>query len=291
MSTNKYRRRRAMRTPTSGTKYQNEPLQAPLQKVEKTSSFDDLGREDARRIVEQNNPNTCYVDKPPATTSKRALTDVMSRQQAAIREMQRQVLGSNAVPQLKPSGKFAAPSVPPQSPLVFQGGSVRFQPAVRGNIATAVAGVASQMLVQPLSDAISDNVINPLLSKAFGKEVPTMEEIRRLQQEQRQVDRQVGIADAADNDVLPETSLETLVMPLNPVDDVDAPIEDSMPLEEIVEGVKESHSPSPEDDERNREYLIRRAALGDNPTQEEMDAVVAYGLEQHRINHPYLYQH
>ena len=37
-----------MRTPTAGTKYQNEPLQAPLQKVEKTSSFDDLGREDAR---------------------------------------------------------------------------------------------------------------------------------------------------------------------------------------------------------------------------------------------------
>ena len=49
------------------------------------------------------------------------------------------------------------------------------------------------------------------------------------------------------------------------------------------------HSPSPEDDERNREYLIRRVALGDNPTQEEMDAVVAYGLRQHRINFPPLY--
>ena len=48
--------------------------------------------------------------------------------------------------------------------------------------------------------------------------------------------------------------------------------------------------PSPQDDERNREYLIRRAALGDNPTQEEMDAVVAYGLEQHSINFPHLYQ-
>ena len=67
------------------------------------------------------------------------------------------------------------------------------------------------------------------------------------------------------------------------------PIEDSTPLEAIVEGVDETHSPSPEDDERNREYLIRRAALGDNPTQEEMDAVVAYGLEQHRINFPHLY--
>lgn len=57
-----------------------------------------------------------------------------------------------------------------------------------------------------------------------------------------------------------------------------------------MEGVDESHSPSLQDDERNREYLIRRAALGDNPTQEEMDAVVVYGLEQHRINFPHLYE-
>ena len=57
-----------------------------------------------------------------------------------------------------------------------------------------------------------------------------------------------------------------------------------------MEGVEESHSLSPEDDERNREYLIRRAALGDNPSQEEMRAVVAYGLQQHRINFPHLYQ-
>ena len=51
--------------------------------------------------------------------------------------------------------------------------------------------------------------------------------------------------------------------------------------------------PQPEEklilDERNREYQIRRAALGDNPTKEEMDAVVAYGLEQHRLNFPHLY--
>ena len=78
-------------------------------------------------------------------------------------------------------------------------------------------------------------------------------------------------------------------MPLNPIDDVVDKMEDSTPLEAVVEGVEESHSPSPEDDERNREYLIRRAALGDNPTQEEIDAVVAYGLEQHRINFPRLY--
>ena len=42
-------------------------------------------------------------------------------------------------------------------------------------------------------------------------------------------------------------------------------------------------------DERNREYQIRRAALGDNPTKEEMLAVVAYGLQQHRLHFPHLY--
>ena len=69
-------------------------------------------------------------------------------------------------------------------------------------------------------------------------------------------------------------------------------IEDSTPLMVIVEeaSMPESHSPSPQDDERNREYLIRRAALGGNPTQEEMRAVVAYGLQQHRLNFPHLYQ-
>ena len=68
-----------MRTPTAGVKYQNEPLQGPLQKVEKSSSFNDLGREDARRTAEQNNSNTRYIDKPKATTSKRQLSDAMSR--------------------------------------------------------------------------------------------------------------------------------------------------------------------------------------------------------------------
>ena len=66
-------------------------------------------------------------------------------------------------------------------------------------------------------------------------------------------------------------------------------IKNSTPSEAIVEDVEASHSSSPHEDERNREYLIRRAALGDNPTQEEMRAVVEYGLEQHRLNFPHLY--
>ena len=288
MSTNKYRRRRAMRTPTAGTKYQNEPIQAPLQKVEKSSSFDALGREDARRIAEQNNPNTRYIDKPTPTTSKRQLSDAMSRQQALIRNAQRQVLGSRAVPQLKPSGTFAAPSVPPQPQLVFKGGSVRFKP--RANLVTAVAGVASQMLVEPLSDVISDKIVFPLMEKALGRELPTTSEIRQRQELEQRTQQQVRTTKDAVVDALPQTLPEASVSPVNPIDDVYVPIEDSTPLEAIVEEVEESHSLSPEDDERNREYLIRRAALGDNPSQEEMRAVVAYGLQQHRINFPHLYQ-
>ena len=290
MSTNKYRRRRAMRMPTAGTKYQNEPIQAPLQKVEKSSSFNDLGREDARRISEANNPNTRYIDKPAASTSRRQMMDAMSRQQAAIRDAQRQVLGKKAVTPLKPSGSFSAPSVPSQSSLVFKGGGVHFQSPVRTNLVTAVAGVASQMLVEPLSDVISDNIIFPLMEKALGRGLPISAEIRQRQQLERQSQQQVRSATDAVVDALPQTSPGSSVMPLNPIDDApDVPIEDSTPLEEIVEGVEETHSPSPQDDERNREYLIRRAALGDNPTQEEMDAVVAYGLERHRINFPSLY--
>ena len=72
-----------------------------------------------------------------------------------------------------------------------------------------------------------------------------------------------------------KASPDASVMPLNPIDDVNVPIEDSTPFEAFVEEVEETHSLSPEDDECNREYLIRRAALGDNPTQEEMRAVVA----------------
>ena len=276
-----------MRTPTAGTKHQNEPIQAPLQKVEQSSSFNDLGREDARRIAEQNNPNTRYVDKPTATISKRQLSDAMSRQQAVIRNAQRQVLGSSAVPQLKPSGNFAAPSVPYRMEPVIQGGSVRLVP--RANLVTAVASVASQLLVEPLSDAISDNIIFPLMEKAFGRELPTSAEIRQRMESEQQSPQQVRTTKDAVVDALPQTLPESSVMPLNPIDDVDVPIEDSTPIEAIVEGVEEAHSPSLQDDERNREYLIRRAALGDNPTQGEIRAVVAYGLKQHRINFPHLY--
>ena len=151
-------------------------------------------------------------------TSQPQLSDAMSPQQAVIRNAQRQVLGRKAVPQLKPSGSFAAPSIP-QSQLVFKGGSVHFQP--RANLVTAVAGVASQMLVEPLSDVISDNIIFPLMEKALGRELPTSAEIRQRQELERQNPQQVGITKDASVDAWPQTSPESSVMPLNPIDDVD----------------------------------------------------------------------
>ena len=52
--------------------------------------------------------------------------------------------------------------------------------------------------------------------------------------------------------------------------------------EQMPRHIPRAHSQASNTDTRNREYKTRRAALGDNPTQEEMDAVVAYGLEQQR---------
>ena len=87
----------------------------------------------------------------------------------------------------------------------------------------------------------------------------------------QQYPQQVARTKDADKDVLPQTSPEASAMPLNPINDVSVSIEDSMPSEAIVEAdeqsaLLQSHSPSPQDDERNREYLIRRTGLGDNPT-------------------------
>jgi len=196
MSKNKYQRQRAMREPTAGVKYQNEPIQAPLNQVKKSSSFDDVGREDARRIRESNNPNTRYVDKPPSTASKNALLSSQSRQQAMMRDAQRQVLGESAVPKLTPSGRYTAPSVNTKGSVVFQNGVARFQPAMRGNLVTAIAGVAGQMLVQPLADVISDNVINPLMGAVLDRDIPKMEEIRRLEALQNQLNAEVAANDA-----------------------------------------------------------------------------------------------
>ena len=129
------------------------------------------------------------------------------------------------------------------------------------------------------------------MEKALGRELPTSAELRQRMESEQQTPQQVRTTKDAVVDALPQTSLEAPVLPLNPGDDAVQTFEDSTPLEVIVEVAEESHSPSPspENDELNREYLIRRAAFGDNPTQEEMRAVMAYGLEQRRNNIPHLY--
>ena len=291
MSKNKYQRQRAMREPTAGIKYQNEPIQAPLNQVEKSSSFDDVGREDARRIRESNNPNTRYVDKPPSTPSKSALTSSQSRQQAMIRDAQRQVLGESSLPKLSPSGRYTAPSINTKDSVVFQGGVARYVSPLRSNLVTALAGVAGQMLVQPLADVISDNIINPLIGIALDRDIPKMEEIRRLEALQNQINEEVAANDAR-NAEMRQQRLEDARASLKEDEAPDAPILPSMDSEVIAQQVRAipiTHSQSSNEVDRNREYNIRCAALVDKPTQEEMDEVAKYGLEQHRLNFPQLY--
>ena len=84
----------------------------------------------------------------------------------------------------------------------------------------AVAGVTSQILVVPLSDVISDNIVFPLMEKALGRELPTTSEIRQRQQLEQQTQQQVRTAKDALVDALPQASPESSVMPLNPIDDV-----------------------------------------------------------------------
>ena len=106
---------------------------------------------------------------------------------------------------------------------------------------------------------------------------------------QHQKGEQVPHIKDAEVDALPQTSLEAFVLPADAIDDSKQVIEDLEPPQAFVEGVEETHSLSPQDNKRNREYLIRRSARA-NPNQEHMDAVVAYDCEQHRINFLHLYQ-
>ena len=92
---------------------------------------------------------------------------------------------------------------------------MHFQP--RANLVTAVAGVAGQMLVEPLSDAISDNIIFPLMEQALGRDIPSAAEIRRREQQGEQVR---SLKDAA-IETPSQTLLEALVPPLKVIDDAD----------------------------------------------------------------------
>ena len=99
-----------------------------------------------------------------------------------------------------------------------------------------------------------------------------------------------------ENERIYQQRLEDAAMPIEEDEEPDAPILPPPPSQTLVEvpesqprHIPRTHSQSPNKVDANREYKIRRAALGDNPTKEEMDAVVAYGLAQHRKNFPHLY--
>ena len=296
MHKNKYQKRRGIRPSTSAASAtQQELFQGPIQQPSGSQLSTDLGRETARQLRENANPNTRFIDKPISTTDKNLLRQAAERQQSMIRNAQQQAFGNRTVPQVKPAGKFAAPSVP-TSNLVFRGGGVRFQPTMRGNLFTAVAGVATELLVEPVADVISDYVIHPMIGAAIGKDIPKVEELRRLNELRIQNEEEVKAMDA-DNERIYQQRLEEAAMPIEEGEAPDAPILPPPPSqapEEVPESkqrhIPRAHSQSPNKVDANREYKIRRAALGDNPTQEEMDAVVAYGLAQHRKNFPRLYE-
>ena len=118
-----------------------------------------------------------------------------------------------------------------------------------------------------------------------------MDELRRREA----LSAEVAVNDAF-NEVMRQQSLEEAAMPIEEGEAPDPPILPPPLLQAVVEvseqmqrHIPRAHSQSSRAYTRNREYKIRRAALGDNPTKEEVDAVVAYGLEQHRKNFPRLY--
>ena len=115
---------------------------------------------------------------------------------------------------------------------------------------------------------------------------------RRLEALQIQNNEEVAANDAR-NAAMSQQRLEDARAPFKEGESPDAPILPPMASEVITQQARVipiTYSQSSNEVDRNREYKIRRAALGDNPTQEEMDAVVACGLQQHRIKFPSLYK-
>jgi hypothetical protein len=306
MHKNKYQRRRGMRPSTSAASaIQQELIQGPIQQPSGSQLSNDLGRETARQLRENANPNTRFIDKPTPTRDTNLLRQASERQQSMIRDAQQQAFGKHNFHQVKPGGRYAAPSVP-TSNLVFKGGGVRFQPTMRGNLLTAVAGVAGELLVEPVADIVSNYVINPVIGAVLGKDIPSAEELRRIQTMKKDIELK-----DAENERLYQQKLEESQLPII---EEEAPLPPALPepasyastaapspyphrsngevnlgsSQSRLSGVSKTHSRS--EDDPNREYKIRRAALGDSPTKEEVDAVVAYGLAQHKKNFPHLYK-
>ncbi len=295
MSRNKYQRRRGIHpSTTAASAVQSELFQHPVQQPHSSSSSADVGREAARQLRETNNPNTRFIDKPDATTNKNALRGAQNRQQAASRSVQRQVLGEASTASLKPSGRYSAPPVPPRQTmqLVAKGGSIRLAPvpAIGANIAAGVAAYAVERAAQPALEYLGEKLARGLYSgyeAIFGDtDGMTFDELQAHHQqiEQEYLTRIQGQSNEELNPPEVTPPLNKPVLEAQPTTPKPTAIQPKVAMPVEVE-----KQTQPQFDERNREYQIRRAALGDNPTKEEMDAVVAYGLEQHRINFPHLY--
>jgi len=294
MSRNKYQRRRGMRpSTTAASAVQSELFQHPVQQPHTSTSSADVGREAARQLREQSNPNTRFIDKPDATTNKNLLRQAQNRQQAASRSVQRQVLGEASTASLKPSGRYSAPPVPPRQTmqLVAKGGSIRLAPvpALGANIAAGVAAYAIERAAQPALEYLGEKLARGLYNgyeAIFGDtDGMTFDELqahhRQIEQEylariQRQEQPVVQPA-------LPEVNTQRSAAP-------QLTMQPEAEERQQVSAVEVENQTAPLVDERNLEYQRRRLALGDNPTKEEMDAVRDFGLEQHRINFPSIYQ-
>ena len=285
---------------------QQELFQGPIQKPFGSQLSNDLGRETARQLRENANPNTRFIDKPTPITDTNLLRQAAERQQSMIRDAQRQSFGK---PRLSvPTNQFNAPRIPQyEMKPVFKGGSVRLQAIPRASIITGVAGIAADMLVQPVADVISNYAINPLIGAVLGKDIPPVEELRHIQTMKKEIELR-----DAENERLYQQKLNEAQLPII---EGEAPLPPALPepasyasraapspyphrsngevhlgsSQSHLGGASKAHSQASNSDTRNREYKIRRAALGENPSKEEMDAVVAYGLEQHRKNFPSLY--
>ena len=67
---------------------QQEIIQGPIQKPSGAQLSNDLGRETARQLRENANPNTRFIDKPTPTTDTNLLRQAAERQQSMIRDAQ-----------------------------------------------------------------------------------------------------------------------------------------------------------------------------------------------------------
>ena len=294
MPRNKYQRRRGMRPSTTApSAAQTELLQHPVQQPHSSTSSADVGREAARQLREQSNPNTQFIDKPDATTNKNRLRQAQARQNAASRSVQRQVLGEASTASLKPSGRYSAPSVPPRQTmqLVAKGGSIRLMPvpAIGANLAAGVAAYAVERAAQPALEYLGEKLARGLYSgyeAIFGDtDGMTFDE---LQAHHRQIEQDfLERIQREEQSVVQQSPLEVNTQRSESPQQTMQPEPEERQLVSVDAAENQTAAPV---NERNLEYQRRRLVLGDNPTKEEMDAVRDFGLEQHRINFPSLYQ-